>query len=149
MASLAAPQPLFLINTSPSEPLGLYVRVPATPAAGRLAAFRPPAAGRAYAKAHLPEVGRGGILKTLVAGAGDQACADGRVLRVNGRILGSIHDHDRAGRMLPHWSGCRTLLAGEFLAFSDRIPNSYDSRYYGPVGEADLIGVFAPLWVRP
>ena len=146
-ASMAAPQPLFLINTSPSEPLGLYVRSSLPPGPGRLAAFHTPPPGRRYAEAHLPEIGSGGILKTLVAGPQSQVCALGGVLSVDQRTLGSIHQHDRAGRVLPHWEGCRTLAAGEYFAFSDRIPNSFDSRYYGPVTERDLIGVFEPLWV--
>lgn len=149
LASLATPQPLFLVNTSPSEPLGLYVRSKLPPAAGRLAAFHPPAAGRAYAAAHLPEIGRGGILKRLAAGPGSRVCAQGRVFLVNGRPLGTIQLHDHAGRALPRWEGCVTLGPGQFVAYSDRIPNSFDSRYYGPVGPAEIIGAYEPLWVRP
>ena len=149
MAGLVAPQPLFLINTSPSEPTGLYVRDFGDPAPGRLVAFRPPTAGRAYADAYLPEIGRGGILKTFVGQAGDRACAEDGVLRLNGKALGRIQATDGAGRPLPRWSGCLVLGAGQHLAFSDRIPNSYDSRYYGPVSREDVIGVFEPLWVRP
>lgn len=148
VASMAAPQPLFLINTSPSEPVGLYVRSPLPPEPGRLAAFPTPPPGRRYAQAHLPKIAAGGILKTLVAGPQSQVCAVGGVFSVDRRALGSIHQQDRAGRALPHWEGCRTLAAGEYVAFSDRIPNSFDSRYYGPVAERDLIGVFEPLWVR-
>ncbi|CAN7609809.1 S26 family signal peptidase [Phenylobacterium sp. LjRoot164] len=147
LAGMAAPQPLILINTSPSEPLGLYRRAPGPPERGRLAAFRVPAAGQSYAAAHLPQIGRGGVLKSLVGAAGDEVCAD-EVLRLNGRVLGPIAPHDRVGRPLPRWRGCKVLQKDEFLAFSSRIPTSFDSRYYGPVGEEDLIGVFEPLWVR-
>ena len=149
MAGLAGPQPLFLINTSPSEPLGLYVRVGGAPGPGRLGAFPPPAAAQAYARAHLPEIGRGGILKTLVGEAGDQACAENGLLTLNGGVLAPIRSHDSAGRALPHWTGCRILQSGEHLAFSNRVPNSFDSRYYGPIAEADLIGIFEPLWTKP
>lgn len=149
MAARLAPQPTFLINTSPSEPPGLYIRSAAGPAPGRLAAFRTPEPGRLYAAAHLREIGRGGILKTLVGGAGDRACVAAGTLTLNGRPLGRVLDRDRRGRPLPRWTGCRTLGPGEYLAFSGRIPNSYDSRYYGPVRDADLIGVFSPLWTRP
>ena len=148
LASLATPQPLFLINTSPSEPLGLYVRSALPPATGRLAAFHPPALGRAYASAHLPQIGRGGILKRLAAGQGSQVCAHDQVFLVNGQ-LGAIRLHDDAGRALPRWEGCLTLGPDQFVAYSDRIPNSFDSRYYGPVGPADIIGAYEPLWVRP
>lgn len=149
LAGLAAPQPLFLINTSPSEPVGLYIRAAGEPTVGRLAAFRPPQGGRAYAQAYLPEIGAGGILKTLVAGPGSQICAEQDLFRINGRLMGPIHRRDSAGRLLPHWEGCLTLGRGQYAAFSNRIPNSFDSRYYGPVNQADVIGAFEPLWVRP
>jgi type IV secretory pathway protease TraF len=28
----------------------------------------------------------------------------------------------------------------------DRIPTSLDSRYYGPVRESGMVGVFRPVW---
>ena len=50
-------------------------------------------------------------------------------------------------RTLPVWRGCRALRRGEFFVFSNRIPNSFDSRYYGPVTQAQILGVFQPLMV--
>jgi conjugative transfer signal peptidase TraF len=143
-----SPQPAFLVNVSRSEPLGLYVRTGSTPSPGQLAAFRPPGAVRAYVAASLPEIGPGGILKTVVGGAGDLACVSGDQLRLNGRVLGPVLRRDRHGRAPPRWTGCRALEDGEYLVFSDRIPNSFDSRYYGPIPSADLIGAYAPLWVK-
>ncbi|MBO9546974.1 S26 family signal peptidase [Caulobacter sp.] len=146
LASLVAPTPLILINTSPSEPMGVYRRIDATVRPGVLIAFRPPPAARAF----LNHTGAGpaprSVLKTVVAGPGALACvADGRLL-VDGRRLGAVARTDRSGRDLPHWSGCRRLAAGEQLVFSDRIPNSFDSRYYGPIRRGDIIGVYAPVW---
>jgi conjugative transfer signal peptidase TraF len=149
LASLVAPRPLVLFNTSPSELFGFYLRSAAPPGPGRIVAFRPPAPARAYALAHLPEIGPGGILKHLVGRAGDRVCAEAGELRVNGRRVGAIRAVDRSGRPLPRWRGCVTLAADQYLAFSDRIPNSFDSRYYGPVARSDVIGVFTPLWVWP
>jgi conjugative transfer signal peptidase TraF len=148
LAGMILPHPLVLLNTSPSEPLGLYVRSAGPPGVGRIAAFRTPMAGRAYAAAYLPEIGPGGILKTLVAGPGDRACAEGDQLTVNQRGMGRIRARDSRGRSLPRWRGCLTLGSDQYLAFSNRIPNSFDSRYYGPVRTGDMIGVFAPVWVR-
>jgi type IV secretory pathway protease TraF len=31
--------------------------------------------------------------------------------------------------------------------FSDRVPNSFDSRYYGPVQRAAMLGVYVPLMI--
>jgi conjugative transfer signal peptidase TraF len=146
-ASFAAPQPLLLFNGSASEPVGLYVRSLAQPGPGRLVAFHPPPAARTYVAAHMPQIGRGGILKELVAGPGAQLCIEGQMLVLDGEALGAVIERDSAGRELPHWQGCRVLGAGEYAAFSSRIPKSFDSRYFGPVRDSDLIGVFRPLWV--
>ena len=139
------PAPLILLNTSPSEPLGLYRRVAAAPAVDRLIAFRPPEAALGYLRIALPGRARGTILKGVVAGEGTTVCADAS-LTVAGRVLGPIAARDRAGRSLPRWRGCRRLGPGEFMVFSDRIPNSFDSRYYGPVRDAEILGVYTPLW---
>ena len=81
----------------------------------------------------------------MAAGQGTRVCA-GAELVVAGRALGPIADHDRAGRPLPRWRGCRRLSAGEYAVFSGRIPDSFDSRYYGPVSRAEILGVYAPIW---
>jgi len=145
LGSLWLAAPVVLLNTSPSEPVGLYRRIPAAPAPGRLIAFQPPPQGQAYLRTAQARRGRGSILKTIVAGEGAQACAGAR-LSVDGIVLGPIAARDRVGRALPHWRGCRRLAAGEYLVFSDRIPNSFDSRYYGPVRRGEILGVYAPVW---
>jgi conjugative transfer signal peptidase TraF len=137
--------PLVLLNTSPSEPVGLYRRAAAQPAPGALIAFRPPPAAMLYLRHAQPGRARGSILKTVAAGQGALACADDG-LSIDGRALGAIADRDRAGRRLPHWRGCRRLGAGEYVVFSGRIPNSFDSRYYGPVRASEVLGVYAPIW---
>jgi type IV secretory pathway protease TraF len=40
---------------------------------------------------------------------------------------------DSRGRPLPVWHDRHTLGTDEFFVFSDRIPNSFDSRCYGPI----------------
>lgn len=145
LGSLWLTAPVVLLNTSPSEPIGLYRRIRAAPAPGRLIAFQPPPAALDYLQVALPGRARGSILKMVVAGEGAQACADTQ-LTVEGRVLGPVVARDRAGRVLPYWRGCRRLTAGEYLVFSGRIPNSFDSRYYGPVRRGEILGVYAPLW---
>ncbi|PVM88607.1 S26 family signal peptidase [Caulobacter endophyticus] len=137
--------PLVLLNTSPSEPPGFYRRVQGAPAPGTLIAFRPPPAAMDYLRSAQPGRARGSILKAVMAGEGAEVCA-GAQLVVEGRRLGPIAERDRAGRPLPRWRGCRRLSAGEWVVFSGRIPNSFDSRYYGPVLDAEILGVYAPIW---
>ncbi|WP_165191663.1 S26 family signal peptidase [Caulobacter soli] len=145
LAQAAPSAPVVLINTSDSEPPGLYFRSSAEPAVGEMIAFRPPADAWPYVGAAMPERARTSILKTIRAGEGDAVCTDGRQLSINGARLAAIARTDRRGRILPQWGGCRRLRTGEFFVYSARIPNSFDSRYYGPVRRADLIGVFRPL----
>jgi type IV secretory pathway protease TraF len=38
------------------------------------------------------------------------------------------------------------LSAGQVLLMSDHNPLSFDARYFGPVSEATLRGVVAPIW---
>ncbi|AZS19206.1 S26 family signal peptidase [Caulobacter sp. FWC26] len=145
LGGLLVDAPLLLFNTSSSEPVGLYRRVAAAPAPGALIAFRPVGAAKAYLLGAQPGRARGSILKGVAAGEGALACA-GSTLSVDGRALGPIATRDGAGRPLPRWRGCRRLARGEFIVFSDRIPNSFDSRYYGPIQATQILGVYAPLW---
>ena len=55
---------------------------------------------------------------------------------------------DSESRPLPRWRACRRLGEGEFFVFSNRIPNSFDSRYYGPVRREAIVGVFRLIMTR-
>ncbi|WP_454762091.1 S26 family signal peptidase [Caulobacter segnis] len=140
-------RPWLVVNTSASEPPGLYWRSARSPSVGERIAFRPPEPGRAYVRDHMPQIGRGGILKTVVAGQGARACVAGDQLRVAGHRPAPIAVRGSSGAALPRWRGCLTLERDQWLVLSTRIPNSFDSRYYGPVPQADVIGVYRPLWL--
>jgi conjugative transfer signal peptidase TraF len=135
-----------LYNTSESVPLGLYIRTGASTTPGAIIAYRPPAAAQAYVEAHLPFYLRWPLLKPVVGVPGDMACRNpGGLFSVNGRTLGRAQECDSQGAPLPQWHGCRELGAGEVVTFSERVPNSFDSRYYGPVPSENVLGVYAPL----
>jgi len=138
--------PLAAWNHTPSLPEGLYVRsILAEPAVGRIVAFPAPAAALDYARRR----GGGGaptlFLKPLAAGPGDRVCVADH-LEINGRQLAPVLAAGPDGVPLPRWGGCRTLDVGEWFTYAPRIPNSLDGRYYGPVREADIVGVFRPAW---
>ena len=84
-------------------------------------------------------------MKSVAAVSGDQVCTDDGRLVINGQVRGPILKQDRRGAALPRWTGCRRLRDGEVFVFSDRIPNSFDSRYFGPVNRAEIVGVFRPV----
>jgi type IV secretory pathway protease TraF len=41
----------------------------------------------------------------------------------------------------------KTIVADMLeLSGVGRLPNSFDGRYYGPVRETDVVGMFRPVW---
>ena len=148
LARQAVDAPLILYNPSPSEPVGLYRLSRAAPMPGQLIAFHVPAPGRAYAAEHLRYLMRGAILKEVAAAPDSTVCVRDGAVFIEGAKRGLVAQRDRQGAQLPQWKGCRRLAPGELFAFSNRIPNSFDSRYYGPVQARDVVGVYAPLWTE-
>jgi conjugative transfer signal peptidase TraF len=136
-----------VINTSPSVAPGLYLRSSQEPAVGKLVDFCIPPAARVYV---LGRTGNSGenwyILKPIVAGPGDRIDTTGDWLVINGqRIAPMPPPNDSRGRPLPVWRDCRTLGPDEFFVFSDRIPNSFDSRCYGPIRRQQIDAVRCAL----
>jgi type IV secretory pathway protease TraF len=66
---------------------------------------------------------------------------------IEGQVMAPVAVRHRRGALLPQWKGCRRLGGGEWFAYSDRVPNSFDSRYYGPIRSDQVIAVYRPLWV--
>ena len=148
VASFGGPgRPWLLANATPSEAPGLYIGWTGQPTVGSLVAFRAPPAAFPYADFRLQALHRVPLLKGIAAGPGDQVCTTSGRLVINGRDRAPIAEADRQGRGLPHWRGCRRLGVDELFAFSDRVPNSFDSRYFGPVTRSAIIGVYRPLVV--
>jgi type IV secretory pathway protease TraF len=106
-----------------------------------------PAAAAGYVGAHLTLLRRTPVLKGLAAGPGSSICTAYGELVIDGRVIAAIARRDSRGALLPQWNGCRRLRGGEWFAFSDRVPNSFDSRYYGPINTDQVIAVYRPLWV--
>lgn len=152
LAGLALPAihhpPVRLIwNASASVPLGLY-RIDPTPAlrVGDMVAVRPSPtlarfmAGRRYVEANVP------LLKPIAATGGATICRLGLRVIVNGWTTASALPRDRAGRPLPSWSGCRRLGSDQLFLIAPAHPDSFDSRYFGPVDRNQIIGSATPLW---
>lgn len=141
-----AARPVLLFNITPSEPTGLYVETPDRPADGRLIALEVPSAAFPYADGRLGYLRHTTLLKAVAAGPGDEVCTQTGRLRINGRDRAPIASRDGLGATLPRWMGCRRLAANELFVFSDRVPNSFDSRYFGPVDRSAVVGVYAPVF---
>ena len=72
--------------------------------------------------------------------------ANGRLVRA-GRVLTDAPD----GRPVPYhavWAKGGTIIpAGHWYAGSVRVPQSYDSRYFGLVSTLQIVGTVRPLWL--
>ena len=145
VASLLIRSPAILWNFSPSEPIGLYTRWSARPRLGSLIAFDAPAPARPYTDLTMRYLRRTPILKAVAAEEGDWVCTSGHNLSINGKWMAPLVLRDRLGVELPQWNACRPLFPGEYFVFSNLIPNSFDSRYYGPIHSSEILGVFRPL----
>ena len=144
-SAIARPQPHLVWNASASAPIGLYRVVSGAPERGDFILVRLPksieklAAIRGYLPAGVP------LIKRVAAVAGDDVCAFNGAIIVNGEIVARQRKVDRAGRSLPRWNECRELVPGEFFLLT-KAPDSFDSRYFGPVPSAQVTGRLAPLW---
>jgi conjugative transfer signal peptidase TraF len=136
-----------VINTSPSVAPGFYLRSSASPRVGAIVDFRIPPAAQAYIFARTGKMGSNWyILKPIAAGPGDQVNTAGDWLVINGRRIAPMPpETDHSARHLPIWRGSRALGSDEFFVFSSRIPNSFDSRCYGPIDRSQIESVRAPL----
>lgn len=142
------PAPRLVWNASASAPIGLYSVSPDSPAepGDMVIAWLPEpwrglAARRRYLPANVP------LVKRVAASSGDEVCALGGEIFVNGRRLTDRKVADRRGRPLPMWNGCVRLRGGQLFLLMDH-PDSFDGRYFGVTGSADVVGKAALLWRR-
>jgi conjugative transfer signal peptidase TraF len=138
---------VIVINTSPSVAPGLYLRSASEPTVGQIIDFRIPDNARPYVQGRTGNNGENWyILKPIAAGPGDRVDTTGEWLVINGHKMAPMPPPtDSSGRPLPVWRQCRVLGADEFFVFSDRIPNSFDSRCYGPIKRDEIVAVRRPV----
>lgn len=147
LPTLLRPVPALVWNASASVPVGLYRLASGTPQRGDFALVRPPesaallAAERGYLPAGVP------LVKRVAATAGDHVCARKMSVSINGEPVARQRKSDRAGRALSPWNECRMLGRGEVFLLADA-PDSFDSRYFGPLNSTALIGRLVPLWTK-
>lgn len=140
--------PLFLYPITPSLPPGLYIRTFESPKVGMIAAFRVPEAAKRY-KASIGEDVHDDFLfmKLIVAGPADHVCqrsSNGAL--VNGMNVASQAKSDQGDRRRPPLSQtCRSLAEDEFFTLSTYLPNSFDSRHFGPVQRTQILATYRRL----
>ena len=90
------------------------------------------------------------LLKPVAATAGDVVVVSTAGLTVNGRAVQDTAPlvQDSAGRPLrPVPAGAYPVAPGEVWLLSGHDPRSFDSRYFGSVPGANVLGVAWPVWV--
>jgi conjugative transfer signal peptidase TraF len=134
-------------NASASVPIGLYRIVPGNNVGVTdLAVVMPPAElamfldARRYLPRGLP------LIKRVLALGGSTVCRRGSAIIAYGGIYGQALARDRRGRPLPDWQGCRTLHDGEAFFMNWDSPDSFDSRYFGPLPVTTIVGRAIPIW---
>jgi len=142
------PAPRLLWNASASAPIGLYSVAPGAFAGpGDMivvhvpARFRKLAAAHGYLPANVP------LVKRVAAYAGDEICALGSRIFVNGGAVAERRATDGHGRAMPAWQGCVRLRGRQLFLLMDS-PASFDGRYFGVTEGGDVIGKAALLWRR-
>ena len=156
-ASFVQPLPRLVYNPSDSVAVGWYRvdpldhRVGSLPrplSVGRIVLTRLPAeaaalaAQRGYLPARIP------LLKRVGAVAPQYVCMFDGLVWIDGVPSAAVLPADRLGRPLPSWQQCRRLQPGELFLLSSINPASFDSRYFGPVSAAAVIGVAHPVWLE-
>lgn len=142
------PSPWLVWNASASAPVGLYRVGFAVPARGDLVLVRPPesvadlAENRGYLPRNVP------LVKCLAALPGEHVCASKDAIIIGGEIVARRLETDAQGRPLPRWNECGKLEDGEVFLLGGDAPASFDSRYFGPVPVANVVGRLVPLWTE-
>jgi len=136
---------IVLFNATPSAPTGFYARTDASVHEGAFVTVRAADVAHDYAAARQFTDSGDRFIKRVVANVGDSVCAVGEIVRINDRTVAHRALLDSEGRALPQWSGCRTLAANEVFLMGDT-PDSFDSRYFGPVSVSDIEGVWRKLF---
>lgn len=141
------PGPVLVWNRSASSPLGLYFVTSGDKASpGDMALAWPPPAARRFAavRGYLPF--NVPLVKHVAAARGDRVCAVGEAVFVNGRFQALRRREDLVGRLLPWWTGCRNLRAGELFLLMPGAPDSFDGRYFGVTAHPEMLGRARLIW---
>lgn len=142
------PTPLRLVwNASASVPVGLYdLDPPRDLHVGDVVAVMPdkPLADFMVERGY---IGRGvPLMKHIAALPGQRVCRSGNTVTVDAVPVGNALGHDRRGRELPVWQGCRRIGDGQVFLMNPSVPDSLDGRYFGPIPARAVIGKATPLY---
>jgi len=142
------------VNFTDSLPRGFYWITNDSKAV--LVEFCPPSAfsmlsvRRGYRPSGICPDRKAPLLKPVIARAGDTVVVSAEGISVNGRKLPNTKPRpfDSGGRPLNAWPrGVYSVPAAMVWVVSTYHPNSFDSRYFGPISVARIRHRLRPLWV--
>lgn len=139
-------RPILVYNVSASVPVGFYrvTRIDRL-RRGDIVLVHTPETVRDLAdrRRYLPRTVP--MIKVISALAGDEVCAAGDAISINGVNIARRQRVDGLGRAMPQWFGCQVLAQDEVLLLNTSAPLSFDGRYFGVVKTRLIIGKVAPL----
>lgn len=136
---------LIIYNPTASVPEGFYRYAGKQIQTGSIILFDTPDIVKKYTQEHHNTKSLDHFLKPVLAVGGDRVCYENGRFFLNAEEFSGVQKTDSYGNDLPIWAECRVLMPDEVFVYSDRIKNSFDSRYYGPVKKDRILGVFVPL----
>jgi type IV secretory pathway protease TraF len=130
------PVPLVVWNASESVPIGWYfVEKRQIKPTDRVQIY---AAERGY----LPQ--DVWLLKLVSASHPSIICRFGAHVFVDGKLATKAKRMDRKHRLLPVWKGCIALSSTQYFVLG-RHHDSFDSRYFGPIEQRQVVGTALSL----
>jgi conjugative transfer signal peptidase TraF len=143
-------------NTTHSVDPGFYWVVDKAPEKGDFVSFCPAEtiiSQMAYARGYIGFGNCPGhyqrLLKIVDGMEGDKIEFQEQGISINGSVLpkSALLKHDGLGRsLMPFGSKPIVLNTGELWVMTNRNPQSFDSRYFGPIRLAQVSNVVRPLW---
>jgi type IV secretory pathway protease TraF len=133
------PSPILIWNVSESVPIGWYFVAKRQPKIGEIAVIRPAEWVQVYAsnRGYLPP--KVLLLKPIFAAQSSVICRFGPYVFVDGKHVTKAKIMDKKNRLLPVWKGCKALKLSQYFVLG-RHRDSFDSRYFGPIEQRQVIG---------
>lgn len=138
------PSPILIWNASESVPAGWYFVAKRPPKIGEIAVIRPAQWVQIYAstRGYLPQ--KVLLLKPIFAAQSSIICRFGLYVFVDGKHVATAKIMDKMHRALPVWKGCKALKPSQYFVLG-RHRDSFDSRYFGPIEQSQVVGAAFPL----
>ena len=140
---------IFYINTTASEPIGIYLVKEGEIRKGDLVVFKVPenAESIIYGRKFLQPPAL--LLKEVYALPGERYKITDIYIYVNGCQVGRVYEKDSRGMLLPKLRGDFTVREDHFLTLATYKETSLDSRYFGDIAKELIVAKVIPLLTLP